>query len=171
VPPPTWPESSTLGATRPYQGRRSGAVSSGRSIRYEPREETFKRHFAHGDDVLLEDWCASVVANGIDVLASLPPHLRFVLGERVIRMIRDRNIRPIERIQAIREMRRAGYVAGANALIALPGADETIPSEEIVSSLEAISGLALGLDKPLWLDWFDQPPEEAVRVADRVRDS
>ena len=68
-------------------------------------------------------------------------------------------------------MGRAGYVAGADALIGLLGTDDTIPSEEVVWALEAISGLALGLDKPSWINWFDQLPEKAVRVADLARDS
>jgi hypothetical protein len=132
----------------------------------EPHEETFKRHFALGYDTLLEGWRSSVVAQGIGAHEPLPPHLRFVLAERVIPMIWDRDAKPIERIQAVRELGRAGYGAGADVLIGLLGTDATIPSDEIVWSLEAISGLAMGRDKQAWLNWFDQLPGEAARVAD-----
>jgi hypothetical protein len=86
-------------------------------------------------------------------------------------MIRNRDAKPIERIQAVREMGRAAYVAGADALIELLGSDDAIPIEEIVWSLEAISGLALGRDKQPWRNWFDQLPEDATSVADLARSS
>jgi hypothetical protein len=135
----------------------------------EPHEETFRHHFAHGYDTLLEGWRASVVVQGIGIHEPLPRHLRFLLWERVIPTIRNRDAKPIERIQAVREMGRAGYVAGADALIELLRTDDMIPIEEIVSSLEAISGLALGRDKQPWLNWFHRLPEDATSVADLAR--
>jgi hypothetical protein len=77
------------------------------------------------------------------------------LTNRVIPIVEHEGANTLERIQAIREMGRTGYALGSDALIDLLGKDDQIPSEEIVWSLESISGLALGDDLEKWSDWFD----------------
>ena len=89
--------------------------------------------------------------------------------ERVIPIVQDRGTDRLERIQAIREMGKAGYVLGADALIEVLGKDDQIPAEEVVWSLESISGLALGNDANRWTDWLNHLPRETASIADLAR--
>ena len=64
-------------------------------------------------------------------------------------------------------MGQAGYALGADTLIGLLRSDDEIPPEEVVWSLEAISGLVLGDDPDRWTAWWQSLPEEARRTAKR----
>ena len=66
----------------------------------------------------------------------------------------------MDRILAIRALGWAGNVLGADALIGLLGAGGEIPKEEIVWSLEAISGMVWGDDLNRWSDWWDGLPQD-----------
>src|SRR5271157_3884310 len=116
-------------------------------------EEVFQRHCDHGFESLLKRWRSWVVDRGIGSHGSPPNDIRDALTNRVIPIVEDEGANTLERIQAIREMGRAGYALGADALIDLLGKDDQIPSEEVVWSLESISGLALGDDVEKWTDW------------------
>jgi hypothetical protein len=129
------------------------------------QEEVFTRHFGHGFDRLLEDWRMWVLDRGIGNHAPPPLQTRETLIEAVIPLVTDCRANPLERIQAIREMGRTGYVLGADVLIQLLGADDQIPSEELIWSLEAISGLALGDDREGWEDWWKSLSSEATVLA------
>ena len=115
-----------------------------------PIEEVFQRHFDHGFETLLERWRLWVVDRGIGSHGPPPHDIRDALNERVIPIVEDAGANTLERIQAIREMGRTGYVFGADALIDILVKDDQIPSNEIVWSLESISGLALGDDVRKW---------------------
>ena len=127
-------------------------------------EEAFQRHFDHGFEVLLEQWRLWVRDRGIGSHRPPPDHIRDALMERVIPIVEDKGANTLERIQAIREMGKAGYVLGADALIDLLSEDDQIPAKEVVRSLELISGLALGNDVEKWTDWFDHLPRDATDV-------
>jgi hypothetical protein len=127
-----------------------------RSILSAPTEEVFQRHFDYGFEVLLERWRAWVLAHGIGSHRPPSPDVHEALTNRVVPIALDEGANTLERIQAIREMGRAGYVLGADALIDLLGNNDQVPTNEVVLSLESISGLALGTDVKRWSDWFDQ---------------
>jgi len=128
----------------------------------EPQEQVFQRNFDHDFDTLLGGWRTWVLDHGIGFHGPPPPHIRDTLLVGVIPIVQDHGAHPLERIQAIREMGRAGYVLGADALIEILDADDQIPREEVIWSLEAISGLVLGADPKRWADWWDGLPQKRV---------
>jgi|SRR5271157_201036 len=134
--------------------------------RKSPIEEVFQRHFGYGFDMLLERWRSWVSGRGIGSHQPPPSDICDALLERVIPIVQDHGADQLERIQAIREMGRTGYVLGADALIEVLGRDDQIPTEEVVWSLESISGLALGDDLNKWTAWFNHLPKETTRVTD-----
>jgi len=86
------------------------------------------------------------LGRGIGSHVPPPSDICEALLERVIPIVLDHDADQLERIQAIREMGRAGYILGSDALIELLGDHDEIPAEEVVWCLESISGLALGDD-------------------------
>jgi len=134
-----------------------------------PVEEVFQSHFDHGFEILLERWRSWVLNRGIGTHGPPPSDIRDALLEKLIPIVEDEEANTLDRIQAIREMGRAGYALGADALIDLLGKDDQIPSAEVVWSLESISGLALGHDVEKWTDWFDHLPSDATGVTDMPR--
>jgi hypothetical protein len=131
-----------------------------------PQEEVFKRHFNYGFDVLLDRWRAWVLDRGLGSHVPPPEHLRHALLGRVIPIVLDREAEPLDRIQAIRDLGRTGYVLGADALVDVLENDAQIPHEEAVWSLEAISGQALGNASRRWADeWLASLPEEVTGLA------
>src|SRR5208337_4940841 len=134
-----------------------------------PIEEIFQRHFGYGFEMVLERWRSWVLGRGTGAHGPPPSHIGHALQEQVIPIVQDRGANQLERIQAIRDMGRSGYVLGADALIELLNRDDQIPAEEVVWSLESISGLALGHDLDGWKDWFNHLPKESARVADLAR--
>jgi hypothetical protein len=121
-----------------------------------PQEAVFERCFGFGFEGLLERWKASVIERGIGTHTPPPPHAQQALLERVIPILRDERAKRIERIQAVREMGRIGWALGADVLVDLLRTDGRIPRAEIIWSLEAISGLALGDDVERWAEWSSQ---------------
>ena len=120
-----------------------------------PDEEVFERHFGHGFGPLLDGWREWVLGQGIGSHEPPPPHIQEALTERLIPLVRNPQARIMDRIQAIRDMGRVGYVLGADTLIdLLQDGDQTL-KEELVWALEAISGLAWGDDPDRWRAWWD----------------
>ena len=136
-----------------------------------PIAEVFQRHFDYGFETVLDRWRSWVLDRAIGFHGPPPPHILDALLEGVIPIVLDHRADRLERIQAIREMGRNGYVLGADALIEVLSKDDQIPAEEVVWSLESISGLALGSDAERWMDWFNQLPEETTGVADLAQHS
>ena len=134
-----------------------------------PIEEVFQLHLGYGFEILLERWRSWVLGRGTGSHRLPPSDICGALLEKVIPIVQDHGADQLERIQAIREMGRAGYVLGADALIEVLGKHDQIPAEEVVWSLESISGLALGNDLNRWTDWFEHLPKETARVADLAR--
>jgi hypothetical protein len=133
-----------------------------------PIEEVFQHHFDHSLETLLEQWRHWVVDRGIGSHEPPPDDIRDALTNRLIPIVEDARATSLERIQAIREMGRAGYVLGSDKLIDLLG-DEQLPSEEIVWSLESISGLALGEHVEKWTNWFNHLRSDAILVTGMSR--
>jgi hypothetical protein len=131
----------------------------------EPIEEVFQRHLGYGFATLIERWRSWVLDRGSGLHGPAPSDVSDTLLEKVIPIVQDQGADRLERIQAIREMGRNGYVLGADALIEVLSEDDQIPSEEVVWSLESISGLALGDDVERWTDWFNRLPEAATKTA------
>jgi hypothetical protein len=83
-------------------------------------------------------------------------------GAVVGSIVRDRGGRVMERVVAVRELGRAGYATGADALIDLLREPGEMPVEEVLWSLRAISGLDLGANPEFWWAWFSSLPDEVV---------
>ena len=128
------------------------------------KEEEVHRHFGCGYESLLEGWREWVIARGVGIHRSPDPETRDALRDCVIPIVEDREAPLIDRVQAVRELGRAGYVLGAETLIGQLDAEGPVPQEEIVWALEAISGLALGHDEEHWRDWLYRLPAEAAHV-------
>jgi hypothetical protein len=133
------------------------------------QEGIFTNHFGHGFEALLEKWRAWVRSHGGGIHRPAPDHVRQALLERLIPLVRDRSADPRQRTEAIRDMGRAGYVLGADALIEVLAGDDQVPAEEVLWALEAISGLALGDDARRWSEeWFAGLPEDVTGLANTV---
>jgi hypothetical protein len=129
------------------------------------QEAVFTSHFGHGFEDLLAQWKAWVLDHGVGTHRLPPDHVRRALLERLIPIVRDRSADPRQRTEAIREMSRAGYVLGADALIEVL-ADDQVPAEEAIWALEAISGLNLDDDARRWSEeWLAGLPAEATGLA------
>jgi len=135
----------------------------------DPMEEVFERHFGYGFETVLERWRSWVLGRGIGSHGPPPSDICDALLDRVIPIVQDHGADQLERIQATRDIGRAGYVLGADALIEVLGKQDQIPAEEVVWSLESISGLALGNDLDRWIGWLNHLPAETARVADLAR--
>jgi hypothetical protein len=134
--------------------RQSGFRGYLREVRMEDSHEgVFSRHFGSGFDGLLRDWAAWVVARGVGCHIAPPPHVREALVDRVIPIASDPRAATLTRVQAIRELGRAGYSLGADALIELLAGESRVPAAELVAALEAIAGSAHGADIRVWRRW------------------
>jgi hypothetical protein len=145
-------------ATEDRRGRYRAYLKATR--RGEPDEAVFQSQFGHGYDRLLEGWRGWVLERGVGTYGPPLPRIRDALTERLIPTVLDRRARIMDRILSIRGMGWAGDVPGADALIGLLRAGGEIPKEEIVWSLEAISGLARGDDLNRWSEWWDGLPQD-----------
>src|SRR5262249_14307479 len=131
-------------------------LQDGRSKTHQ--EESFRQHFGFGFAPMLDGWRRWVLDQGIGTYEPAPPDVGDALLKRVLPVVRDRRARRGDRILAIRELGGAGYLLGADALIELLREDGDIPKEEIVWSLEMISGRVWGDDSDRWQAWWDDLP-------------
>jgi hypothetical protein len=133
-----------------------------------PQAAVFERHYGHGFDVLLERWRAWVLDRGAGSHRPPPEPIRHALVGSVIPIVADREAAPMDRMQAIRELGRTGYVLGAEALIdVLRSGDEHL-SADALWSLEAISGLDLGQGQDAVRraeEWLAGLPKEVTGLA------
>jgi hypothetical protein len=128
----------------------------------EPDEPAFERHFGHGYGRLLEDWSAWVRGRGVGVHAPAPPDVCQAIVGRIVPIVRDRRARVLDRILAVRELGRAGFATGSDALIELLRDPGDVPVEEVLWALRSISGLDLGTDPEFWSAWSSGLPAEVV---------
>jgi ssDNA-binding Zn-finger/Zn-ribbon topoisomerase 1 len=127
-------------------------------------DEAFERHFGLAFDEMGARWREWVLEQGVGEFVPVSDEIEKALVTRVIPLIEDRGASRDERILAIRHLGIEGHVLGAGALIDLLRGDDTIPREEVIWALEAISGMPYGDAKDRWsLWWQDLPP--AVRDA------
>jgi hypothetical protein len=127
------------------------------------QEAVFVSHFGHGFEAVLEQWKAWVTDQGVGVHESPPEPIRQALLGRMLPLIRQRDASPLDRLQAIRDIGKAGYVLGADALIDVLADDDQIAPEEPIWALEAISGLSLGDDAEHWSEeWLAGLPEDVT---------
>jgi hypothetical protein len=127
------------------------------------REAVFQQHFGFGFDGLIDRWQQWVLAHGPGRYGPPPPEIQQALTARIIPTISDRNARIMDRIQAIREIGRIGYVMGADTLIGQLRSADMMISPEIVWSLQAVSGQGLGHDVSGWQAWIESVPPAALR--------
>jgi hypothetical protein len=120
------------------------------------RRACFENHLGHTFESLLTQWKTWVQSRGIGLHEPLPPRIQQALTDWVLPIIEDPEAEPFARIQAIRDVGKAGHVLGSDVLIDLLGNDDQIPDEEVVWALEAISGLALGNDAGRWREWYER---------------
>jgi hypothetical protein len=130
------------------------------------QEASFFQQFGFGFGSLLDDWRQWVLGQGIGADEPPPPPLREGLVNRVLPIIRDRHARREDRIQAIRDWRKAGFVLGADALIDLLRDPGDIPKEEIVWSLCMASGMAWDDEPERWQTWWSELPRKLDRPAE-----
>jgi hypothetical protein len=95
-----------------------------------------------------------------------PPRIRDALINELIPTIQNSRAKEFERIHAVRAMGLEGYALGADTLIDLLRTGCEIPREELVWSLESISGLTLGADPEVWAAWWESLPEQAKSLLD-----
>jgi hypothetical protein len=98
--------------------------------------------------------------------APVPDEVEKALITQVIPLIEDQEATRDDRILAIRHLGTEGHVLGAGALIDRLRGDETVPRDEVVWALEAISGMTYGADQDRWSLWWQGLPP-AVRDARR----
>jgi hypothetical protein len=126
-----------------------------------PQAPVFAGHFGQSFETMLEEWRAWVLARGVGTHEPPPDRVRYALRERLIPIVKNRSADRRERIQAIRDMGRAGYALGADALIEIVAGDDPALAEEAIWSLEAISGLTLEGDARRWSEeWLAGLPED-----------
>ena len=117
-------------------------------------EMTFERCFGFGFAELLDQWQRWVIDQGPGIATPPPAQIQDALNERLIPTILDEDAPSMNRIQAIRDMGRAGHYLGADVLIDLLNSRDERLLEAATWSLEMISGLALGSDEARWRDWW-----------------
>jgi hypothetical protein len=124
------------------------------------QEAAFLRHFGFDFTRLFESWRQWVQEQGSGTFALPPPEIQEALRNRVIPRIEDRQAPRDDRILMIRAMGTEGYPIGADVLIGLLRGDDTIPKDEVVWALEAISGVTFGDDHDRWNAWWGSLPAE-----------
>jgi hypothetical protein len=161
----SWSVFEYLGGEQAPQQRRDQfrAFLNDNQLKKQP-DEVSKHHFGFGLNHLLEAWRAWVQTQGIGGFTSPPAQVQEGLLTRVIPLIENRQAKREDRILAIRHVGIEGHVLGADALISLLHSDATIPTEEVVWALEAISGMTYGEDQDRWTDWGKNLP---VAIRDR----
>jgi hypothetical protein len=118
-------------------------------------EAVFERYFGFGFETLLAGWRNWVLARGTGSHGPTPRRALDLLRERVLPIVRDSSM-PVEtRVRAIREMGKAGFLLGANELVALLELDDGALRPEAVWALESISGKALGENLEDWERWWE----------------
>ena len=120
------------------------------------QEESFFRHLGFGFGSLLDAWREWVFEQGIGPDEPPPLGVRDALVDRVLPVIRDPRAGREDRVRAIRDWRKAGYVLGAGALIDLLRDPGDIPKAELLWALRGVSGMAWGDEPDRWQLWWDE---------------
>jgi Zn finger protein HypA/HybF involved in hydrogenase expression len=125
-------------------------------------EQAFFGRFGFGFGSLLDSWREWVIAEGIGSYEPPPPWIYDVLRARVLPVIRDRNARRRDRVEAIRGWASAGYVMGADTLIELLQKRDRTLRAEAIGALNAVSGLPWGDEPDRWRAWLDRLPAKPM---------
>jgi hypothetical protein len=137
------------------EARRSCFRSFVREVRVgKLQEATFEKCFGYGFGELLARWRQWVLDKGPGIVVPPPAHVRDALRERLMPTILDEGALVMNRVQAIREMGRAGHCLGADVLIDELGTGDERLTEAATWALEMISGLDPGPDESRWRDWY-----------------
>jgi hypothetical protein len=138
------------------------------------QEESFFQHFGFGFGSLLDTWRQWVLDQGIGAHEPPTSNVRDALINRLLPVIQDRGAPRPNRIQAIRDWRKAGFVLGADALIELLRQPGDIPKQELIWSLRIVSGKAWDDAPDQWQAWWDElaptcnePAEPTMMATDR----
>jgi len=165
----SWSVCEFLGGPQAPRDRRERFRAFVKDLRpKDPQENVFNGHFGFGLDSLIDQWRSWVVAHGLGSYGPPPPEIQRGLMNGVIPTIEDQNARAMDRILAIRDMGRIGYVMGADVLIDLLKTGGEILSREAIWSLERISGHPLGAAIDKWEAWWEGLPETAITGGDSI---
>jgi hypothetical protein len=127
------------------------------------QEAVFQHHFGFGFDALLEEWRAWVLNQSLGDDPIPPPEIRAAILERLVPAVSDRSKKASDRIQAMRTLGSAGYVLGADALIAVLHEGDDRFTATAAWALESISGLAWGRSADRWEEWWSARDTAAAR--------
>jgi hypothetical protein len=127
------------------------------------QEAVFQHHFGFGFDALLEQWRAWLLAQSLGDDPIPPPEIRAAILERLVPAVSDRSKKASDRIQAMRTLGSAGYVLGADALIAVLHEGDGRFTATAAWALESISGLAWGRSADHWEEWWTARDPAAAR--------
>ncbi len=122
------------------------------------QEESFFQRFGFGFGSLLDSWREWVLDQGIGPHEPPPTGIRDALLHGVLPVIGNSQSKRGDRILAIREWARVGFVLGADILIGRLREGGEIPKEEVVWALAMVSGMALGEDPDRWQAWWEELP-------------
>jgi hypothetical protein len=122
------------------------------------QEESFFQRFGFGFGSLLDSWREWVLDQGIGPHEPPPGPTRDALLHRLLPVIADGLARRSDRIMALREWARLGFVLGADILIGQLREGGDIPKEEIAWALSMASGMALGNETDRWQAWWEGLP-------------
>jgi len=163
----SWSLCEFLGGQGAPRERRERFAAFFKELRPKDSQETvFKRHFEFGIDALIDQWRAWIVEHGLGSYGPPPSEIRRALMNGIIPTIEDQSARTMDRILAIRDMGRVGYVLGADVLIVVLKKGGESLGQEAIWSLEQISGHPSGSEVDQWEAWWDRLPEAAVRFDD-----
>jgi hypothetical protein len=133
------------------------------------QEQTFFQHFGFGFGSLLDSWRQWVESQGYGYGEPPSTRIRDALQNRVLPVIQDLHAPRADRIQAIRDWRKAGVPIGAATLIDLLRNPGDIPKDEIIWSLSGVSGMSWGDEPDRWQTWLNELPSyEARAVTEHV---
>lgn len=126
-------------------------------------------HFGRSPEALLADWRQWVLQQGVGEHA--PPSREH--AERLLKgpvaTIRNLESPTLERLRAIRQLGRDGYVVGVEALIDVVRQGPADLAEEAIWALETIAGRSFGKDAAQWDAWRASLPASATLVGDACR--
>jgi hypothetical protein len=117
----------------------------------------FEHHLGRDPVQLFNGWRAWVEAQVPGEHRPTPPAMAGAIRGRLVPTALDEKANRMDRVLAIRDMGRLGYVAGSDALIALRRRGDGL-KEEAIWALEAISRETIGDDVDRWAAWWDGLP-------------
>jgi hypothetical protein len=118
--------------------------------RRESCEETFRRHFGYGFDQLANEWQAWVVNEAVDDYLTPQPIIKNAIVDQIIPSLNCADTSFEQRQILIRRLGAAGYVFTLSQLLDQLQRGPSEIRDDVIWSLEAISGKHCGADVERW---------------------